>query len=101
MLSMPEEGMTKEAFQKRLLPFVAAVGDGHTTNPRQLYERRTRPGGIPLLFTIIERPVCSGVVDEQQRHLIGSTLIAVEDVPFEELCERVTALRGTDMNMEH
>jgi len=97
MLSMPEEGMTKEAFQKRLLPFVAAVGDGHTRIHVNYMRDEQRPGGIPLLFTIIEKTLyVSGVVDEQQRHLIGSTLIAVEDVPFEELCERVTALRGTD-----
>ena len=97
MCSIPQDGMTKDAFQTQLLPFVASIGDGHTRLHVTYPKNEHQPGGIPLYFGIIEHSLyVSGVVDEQQRHLIGSTLDSVENIAFAELCERVTSLRGTD-----
>ncbi len=97
MLTIPEEGMTKEEFQRLLVPFVAAVGDGHTRIHIEYEINEKRPGGIPLLFSIIEKSLyVSGVVDADDKDLLGSTLLSVENVPFKGLCERVTKLRGTD-----
>ena len=97
MLSIPEAGMTKKAFQTRLLPFVAAIGDGHTRIHVKYHKNEIRPGGIPLYFSIVEKSlVVSQVVQEDNKNLIGSLLLAVENISFRVLCKRVTQLRGTD-----
>jgi len=97
MLSIPGDGMTKEEFQKLLLPFVASVGDGHTRIHVDYRKNEKRPGGIPLYFRIVEKSLfVSGVIDENHKNLIGSLLLSVEDISFKELYERVTRLRGTD-----
>lgn len=95
--AIPDSGMNKSEFQKMLLPFVAAVGDGHTRIHIKYKKNNKQPGGIPLLFKIVEKSLyVSGVVNPDDEHLIGSALISVEDIPFREIYERVIKLRGVD-----
>ena len=97
MISIPKEGMTIERFQTLLLPFVASVGDGHTRIHVRYRKNKEQPGGIPLLFSIIEDSLyVSGIFDENYKDLIGSILLSVQDIPCKELCNRVMKLRGTD-----
>lgn len=94
---IPDSGMNKSEFQKMLLPFVAAVGDGHTRIHVKYKKDHEQPGGIPLLFKIVEKSLyVSGVVNPSDEHLIGSVLISVEGIPFNEIFERVINLRGVD-----
>jgi hypothetical protein len=93
MNSIPAEGMMGKAFQKILLPFVAMVGDGHTRLHVNYEKNEKCPGGVPLFFDIVEESLyVSGVFNEDQRYLIGSLLVSVNDIPFRELCKRVERL---------
>jgi len=95
--TIPQEGLTKIEFYRHLCPFVAAVGDGHTSFWLPFGLDYNSPGGIPLLFHIVEDIFyVSGVVDSLHRNLIGSILISVEDVPVAELLDRQSRIKGYD-----
>jgi hypothetical protein len=94
--SIPQEGMTKREFYKHLLPFVAAVKDGHTmiylSPSMQVYSP-----GLPLGLDIIGNSVyVAKVYDEMHKPLLGAKLISIEDVPFNELLKRQGHLMGYD-----
>lgn len=79
--SFPDRGITRTELYRRLLPFVAAVGDGHTRLIPPFTRDPQSPGGLPLEFAVIEdRLVLVAVADERRTDLIGSTLQAVEGV---------------------
>ncbi|MGC1390839.1 MAG: S41 family peptidase [Bacteroidales bacterium] len=97
ILSVPEKGMTKNGFQKLLFPFVAAVGDGHTSIQISYKTQDNQPGGIPLLFKIIEKNLyVAGVIDPKDEYLIGSILLSVENISYKDIYYRMTNLRGVD-----
>jgi len=97
--SIPEDGMTAEAFTELLLPFVATVGDGHTTiwDWESVRLSSTHPGGVPVRFEIVEDLLyVSAVVSPRDEELIGSVLLSVEGVGVEELRARQRRRRGID-----
>ena len=97
LAEIPEEGMTKEAFAKLLIPFVASVGDGHTDVWAAYTLDPDLPGGVPLRFEVVEQSLyVSAVVRAQDMDLIGATLVSVEGVPFDELRARQRELRGIE-----
>ncbi|NHJ46281.1 MAG: hypothetical protein FK733_00700, partial [Asgard group archaeon] len=108
LLSIPQEGLIKDDFQKLLLPFIAAIGDGHTRIHVKYNLNEKQPGGIPLYFDIIEKSLyVSGVIAENNKDLIGSVLHSVENIPFDVLCDRVSKIQGIDneygplVNLDH
>jgi len=97
--SIPADGMTVEAFTELLLPFVASVGDGHTTiwDWENVRLDSMYPGGVPLRFEIVEQLLyVATVVSHTDRELIGSILVSVEGVSVEELRARQRRRRGID-----
>jgi len=100
LASIPEEGMTAEAFSRLLVPFVASVGDGHTDVWAQYDLDRSIPGGIPLRFEIVEQSLyVAGVVSPPDTGLIGACLVSVEGVTLDELRVRQRRLRGIENEM--
>jgi hypothetical protein len=95
--AIPEEGMTRDEFVRVLRPFVAAVGDGHT-NIWPVYVVNTgAPGGVPLLFDVVEQSLyVAGVPHEEDEYLLGALLLSVEGVPLAELCERQKRVEGAE-----
>jgi hypothetical protein len=95
--AIPEEGMTREEFVSLLRPFIAAVGDGHTNIWDAYVVNKGAPGGVPLLFDVVEESLyVAGVPHEEHRDLLGALLVSVEGVPLAELCERQERLEGTE-----
>jgi len=95
--AIPEEGMTRDEFYRLLRPFVAGVGDMHTSLLGGYDVDRRRPGGVSLGFAVVEESlVVSGVAQEKHRDLLGSRLVSVAGVPLDELVERQKQLRGID-----
>lgn len=100
--SIPEEGLSREDFLAVLRPFVAQLGDGHTTlSPLPTERNAMNPGGVPLLFEVIERRLyVDAVTREEDRPLIGATLESIEGVAFTEILARESLWQGHD-NDEH
>jgi hypothetical protein len=97
MLSIPDSGLTKGEFQKLLLPFVASVGDGHTRIHVSYQNDDSLPGGIPLIFKIVGKSLyVAGVINSNEEYLIGSLLLSVENISFQDIYSRITKLRGVD-----
>jgi hypothetical protein len=97
LTTIPEEGLTKDEFIRLLRPFVAAVGDSHTYLGHDYRVNDHTPGGVPLLFALVEGFLyVAGVPDEAHIDLIGATLVSVEGVPLAELCERQSQLVGIE-----
>jgi hypothetical protein len=97
LISIPDSGMTNNKFQKLLLPFVASVGDGHTRIHVSYERNEIQPGGIPLLFKIVEKSLyVAGVTEPKNEYLIGSLLLSVENISFKDIYTRVISLRGVD-----
>jgi hypothetical protein len=97
LISIPDSGMTNNKFQKLLLPFVASVGDGHTRIHVSYERNEIQPGGIPLLFKIVEKSLyVAGVTAPKNEYLIGSLLLSVENISFKDIYTRVISLRGVD-----
>lgn len=96
--SVPDDGLSKLEFHVLLQPFVAKLGDGHTTLPLDESARDyANPGGIPLHFEIVEKRLYVGaVLREEDLPLIGSTLESVEGIPLATLLRREREQRGHD-----
>ena len=94
--AIPQEGMPVKDFYKQLLPFVAAVGDGHTALSLGQRQQASRPG-LPLGFDIVEQSLyVARVIDKNDEFLLGALLFSVEGVYFQELVERQGRLSGWD-----
>jgi hypothetical protein len=95
--SIPEEGLTKTEFYHYLCPFLAAVGDGHTSLWQPFQLNYQSPGGIPLYFQAVEDLFyVASVIDSVHIKLIGSKLVSVENISIEALLERQSRIKGYD-----
>ena len=65
--AIPENGMTKDGFIKLIRPFMAAIGDQHTSIYTDYKLDRSAPGGLPYVFGIIENRIAAegDVADHQ------------------------------------
>jgi hypothetical protein len=96
---VPSSGMTEQEFFFYLQPFLAMIGDGHTSlvADKSSFDRQN-PGGLPLFF----EPTTEGdlyvkaVTGEEYSHLIGCILVSVEEVSFKELVRRQSKLIGSE-----
>jgi hypothetical protein len=93
---IPSAGMSADEFYPLLLPFVAALRDGHTA----LFTPQTgvppKPG-LPLAFKIIDESLAvARVVHKDNTNLRGALLLGVEGIPLPELVQRQNNLRGIE-----
>ena len=87
--SIPQEGMTRDEFIKLLRPFVAAIGDQHTSIYTDYETDSAAPGGLPFVFEPIEKSLYVLVpFSSSDNEYIGSRLVSVEGVPLANLVER-------------
>ena len=94
---IPKNGMTKDEFIKLLRPFMAAIGDQHTSIYTDYSLSGSAPGGLPYVFGVVERNLYIQVPFlESDLMYYGSILVSVEDVPVTELIERFTKLEGCE-----
>jgi hypothetical protein len=94
--AIPAEGMTLNEFYKLLLPFVAAVRDGHTAIVNPENQQNPEPG-LPIGFNIVEEILyVDSVYNKAHEPLLGAKLISVEGVPFAELKEHQKKTWGYD-----
>jgi len=101
--SIPAEGMTRSAFHSALEPFVASLGDGHTSLERDttVRGRQGGPGGLPLLFEVVEGLLyVESVFNPSDLPLIGARLDSIEGVTLDEIIARELNRRGHD-NRHH
>jgi hypothetical protein len=95
--SIPEEGLERDEFARLLRPFVASIRDGHTLLENAYSIDRLYPGGVPLLFDVVEESLyVAGVAGKENRALIGSRLLSVEGVLLAELIERQKQWQGVE-----
>jgi hypothetical protein len=96
--SIPDDGLTRADFHAALLPFVARLGDGHTTLPPDAADKDyDNPGGIPFFFEVVEgRLYVDAVAHEDDLPLVGATLESIAGVSFTELVARESLRQGHD-----
>jgi hypothetical protein len=95
--AIPEDGMSAEDFYFCLRPFVAAVGDAHTSIREPFQPNWGKPGGIPLWFNVIEKSLyVERVCRQEYMDFIGYKLVSVEGVPLSELLERRCRVVGAE-----
>ena len=95
--SIPEEGLRRDEFGRLLRPFVASINDGHTLLEDAYSIDKAQPGGVPLLFHVVEESLyVAGVAGKENDELIGSLLVSVEGVPLAELIERQKRWQGVE-----
>ena len=95
--TIPKEGLTKQEFYRHISPMLSAVGDGHTSFWLPFKLDYQSPGGIPLHFSAVDNLLyVSGVIDSNQKHLIGSILFSVENIQYEDLLKRQAEIKGYD-----
>lgn len=96
---IPARGMTRDEYISLIRPFIATVGDAHTRISTTYEFDRSAPGGIPLSFGSVEQIIyVEGVAREKDKRLIGARLTAVENIPFEELMNRLKKIEGIENN---
>ncbi|NHJ84949.1 MAG: hypothetical protein FK734_05775, partial [Asgard group archaeon] len=98
ILSVPDDGLTKEEFFFHISPFIAKLEDAHTGlfYDNQLQDKEN-PGGIPFYFIPIEKNlIISAVTNPEHLSLLGAKLLSVEGISFESLISRVKNLQGFD-----
>jgi hypothetical protein len=95
--SIPQDGMTRDEFMKLLRPFVAAIGDQHTSIYTQYETDNAAPGGLPFVFEPIEKSVYVLVpFSPSDSEYIGSRLVSVEGVSLDSLVERYPRVEGVE-----
>ena len=94
--NIPADGLTAEEFYRLLLPFVASLRDGHTAL-LSLQSGAPPLPGIPLSFKIIDESlVVASAVRKDDTDIRGALLVAVDEVPLQELVQRQNNLRGIE-----
>lgn len=94
LYTIPEEGMTGNEFYKLLLPFIAALRDGHT-KISMAHSVEVPKLMLPLELEIVENQIyVVRVFSKDHKHLLGSTISSVASIPFEVLVERQERLAG-------
>ncbi|MFW9924455.1 MAG: hypothetical protein ACFFDW_14320, partial [Candidatus Thorarchaeota archaeon] len=98
IISIPNEGMTKDEFFFHINPFLAKLEDAHTgLEFEQQLQNKDFPGGIPLYFIPIEDFLFVGaVVHEEDHSLLGAKLLTIENISLEKLIKRMKNLQGFD-----
>ncbi len=98
IMNIPTQGMSNEEFFYHIQPFTAKLEDAHTgLSHDELLHDKEYPGGIPLYFSPVEDILyVSEAVSEEHLPLIGSKLISVEGILFQDLIKRMRSLRGFD-----
>jgi hypothetical protein len=95
--SIPRDGMTRDEFVKLLRPFVAAIGDQHTSIYTEYETDNAAPGGLPFVFEPIERSLYVLVpFSPSDNEYIGSRLVSVEGVPLDSLVQRFSRVEGVE-----
>jgi hypothetical protein len=95
--SIPQDGMTRDEFIRLLRPFVAAVGDQHTSIYTTYEVDNTAPGGLPFVFEPIEKSLYVLVpFAPSDNGYIGSRLVSVEGVPLDSLVQRYPRVEGME-----
>ena len=95
--AIPEEGMTKDEFVQLLRPFVATIGDQHTSIYTEYEKDNAAPGGLPFVFEPIEKSLYVLVpFSPSDNEYIGSRLVSVEGVPLDSLVQRFSRVEGVE-----
>jgi hypothetical protein len=95
--AIPEEGMTKDEFVRLLRPFVATIGDQHTSIYTVYETDNAAPGGLPFVFRPIEKSLYVLVpFSPSDNEYIGSRLVSVEGVPLDSLVQRFSRVEGVE-----
>jgi hypothetical protein len=95
--SIPREGMTRDEFVRLLRPFVAAIGDQHTSIYTEYQTDNAAPGGLPFVFEPIEKSLYVLVpFSSSDNEYIGSRLVSVEGVPLDNLVQRFSRVEGVE-----
>jgi len=97
--SIPDEGMTTDEFIQALRPFIATVGDQHTSIYSDYSIDGTYPGGLPYVFGVSEQNLYIQIPFLQKDlEYVGSILVSVEGIPVPELVRRFKNLEGCENN---
>jgi hypothetical protein len=94
---IPEAGLGRDEFVRRLRPLVAMVGDGHTLilDPYSIDD--AYPGGIPLRFAVVEQSLyVTGVLSVGDEKYLGDLLVSVEGVGVDALTARLRGVVGLE-----
>jgi len=95
--SIPQDGMTRSEFMRLLRPFVAAIGDQHTSIYTEYETDNTAPGGLPFVFEPIEKSLYVLVpFSPSDNEYIGARLVSVEEVPLDSLVRRFSRIEGME-----
>jgi hypothetical protein len=95
--SIPQDGMTRDEFIRLLRPFVAAIGDQHTSIYTEYETDDAAPGGLPFVFEPIEKSLYVLVpFSSSDNEYIGSRLVSVEGVSLDSLVERYPRVEGVE-----
>lgn len=95
--AIPADGMTKDDFIRLLRPFVAAVGDQHTSIYTDYAVDNAAPGGLPFVFGVVEKDLFVQIpFVESDLEYYGSMLLSVEGVTVRELVDRFKRLEACE-----
>ena len=94
--AVPENGLTAQQLLRRVRPLVASLQDGHTSIREPETSSAPQPRPWVVWEPVEEQLVLTGVYRLADRPLLGARLTLLEGVPFAELVQRVSQLRGCD-----
>jgi len=90
--AVPVDGLTRDELYTLLVPFLGALGDGHTSlrSPAAADGRPTRH--LPLAFAVAADATFVAGAAPGHEDLIGARLVAVEDLPLAEFETRASRI---------
>ena len=95
-----EDSVTSsDELARRITKFLAPLEDGHTNIDMGLssfFEEREPEMGAPISFWPISDGVVINSITTEHKDLIGSRLIAIEGIPFKEICTNLAEFHSAE-----
>lgn len=95
--AVPETGMTTTELIRLLRPFVASIGDQHTSIYSVYPADPSRLGGVPFIFHTVDKDLfVVASFQEKDSTYVGARLVSVEGVTTSNLINRLSHLEGVE-----
>ena len=95
-----EDSVTSsDELARRITKFLAPLEDGHTNIDMgfsSFFEEREPEMGAPISFWPISDGVVINSITTEHKDLIGSRLIAIEGIPFKEICTNLAEFHSAE-----
>jgi hypothetical protein len=96
LAAVPAEGLTADALYSLMVPFLATLGDGHTSLRSPVRDDGRPARQLPVVFAVATDATFVAGATAEYEELVGDRLVAVEGLPLAEVERLASGLLPTE-----